>query len=71
MLVSSGVEHQLISRSKGSYEPFDIVEGTFRMYKIAIRKMLSPLKLFIHYRGGYTEDTIEVTGLPADKNKKP
>ena len=71
MLVSSGVEHQLINRFKGSYEPVDIVEGTFRMYKIAIRKLLSPLKLFIHYRGGVTEDTIETVGLAPDKNRKP
>ena len=41
------------------------------MYKIAIRKLLSPLKLFIHYKGGVREDTIESNGPPGEKNKKP
>ena len=49
----------------------DIVEGTFRMYKIAIRKLLSPLKLFIHYKGGVREDNIETGGYAGEKNKKP
>ena len=28
----------------------DIVEGTFKMYKIELRKILGPLKLFIFYK---------------------
>lgn len=50
MLVSSGIRHEVISRSSGgSLTKLDIVEGTFQMFKIETRKMLSPLKLYINY----------------------
>ena len=52
-MISSGINHELIHRFSGNYTTLDIVEGTFKMYKIEIRKMLSPMKLFINYRRNY------------------
>ena len=34
----------------------DIVEGTFQMFKIEIRKILGPLKLFIMYKDKSKKD---------------
>ena len=51
MLISSGVQHELINRFNGRHTRLDIVEGTFKIYKIEIHKMLSPMKLYITYKG--------------------
>ena len=51
MLVSGGVQHTLITRFNGStFTHLDIVEGTFQLFKIETRKILSPMKLFIIYK---------------------
>ena len=51
MLVSSGVQHELLPRwTSGVQTKIDIVEGTFKLYKIETKKMLSPIKLFIRYK---------------------
>ena len=49
MLVSSGVQHQLINRYNGTFTKLDIVEGTYQMFKIETKKILAPMKLFIFY----------------------
>ena len=54
-MISSGINHELINRFSGNYTTLDIVEGTFKMYKIEIRKILSPMKLFINYRRNYDQ----------------
>lgn len=50
MLVSSGVQHELICRYNGHPTKLDIVEGTFKLFKIETRKLLAPLKLIISYK---------------------
>ena len=50
MLVSSGVQHDFIPRYNGQSTKLDIVEGTFKLFKIETRKLLSPLKLVITYK---------------------
>ena len=53
MLVSSGVSHELLPRySSGVNTKLDIVEGTFKLYKIETRKMLPPIKILISYKKG-------------------
>ena len=52
MMISSGLQHEVIHRN-AHHTHLDIVEGTFKMYKIEIRKLLSPMKLFIKYKHSF------------------
>lgn len=66
MLVSSGVQHEVLPRySVGINTKLDIVEGTFKLYKIETRKMLSPIKIFINYK-----KTTTSTQQPKDTGEK-
>ena len=74
MMISSGLQHELINRFSGTYTHLDIVEGTFKMYKIEIRKLISPMKLFIKYKtsNGSAVDThaIKTSDSAASKNDR-
>ena len=50
----------------------DIVEGTFKMYKIEIRKLISPMKLFIKYKsnGEVSKDTTAAKANGVSKNER-
>lgn len=48
----------------------DIVEGTFQMFKIETRKLLSPLKLYITYKDReITQSDLEQSNEPKKLNK--
>lgn len=49
MLVSSGIQHEVIPRFRGRYTRVDIVEGTFQLFKIETRKLQAPLRIVIRY----------------------
>ena len=70
MLVSSGVQHELLSRFvNGSTTKIDIVGGTFKLFKVETRKLLSPLKIFIKYKKiqSSTPEKETITNLNASK----
>ena len=53
MVVSSGVQHERIERSTNQniFTEIDIVEGTFQLFKLEVKDMLNPLKMYFKYLG--------------------
>lgn len=60
----------MINRFGGQHTRLDLVEGTFKMFKIETRKIMSPLKLFINYGGGSAalRDATKQIGSKADRD---
>ena len=50
ILVSGGIEHRVIHRFTGHYTDLELVEGAFCHFKVHIKKLQPPMKLFIHYQ---------------------